>query len=268
MRHFKFILCFFIIYPTIAFSSEGNAWVSVDNHNITLSDRCGNGEKCSVIANTKYFAGVLNKTPTSSCALGELFIVDKSNMTYKQVDTGTCSSNAYVSKGTFPDKILESVDVVLNGERVKVYPIGQWSMAKDVKVNGMPSWDKGKPKLTAVHWVRDNIHNPNNNSSLTVKCYIDRNSQQQSIIQISYISTTTSFDNSAYSSNKLSSIEIDSKEYPVHDEKSVFEKESDWVNIIQALRSGSNITVTSINGEKGVFNAEAPMTDNIDCAYP
>jgi len=111
----------------------------------TLWEACGGqSSSCSIIANTKYYVAVLNHKSVRGCAFGDFYIAARDTTSWQQYDTGTCSPDAYIQKGTISRGQYLSVDISVNGVLVKQYPIGYWSMQKEFSGSNRPSWDKAK----------------------------------------------------------------------------------------------------------------------------
>ncbi|WP_235163306.1 hypothetical protein [Serratia fonticola] len=106
----------------------------------------GENSSCTIIANTKYYVAILNRKSTHSCAFGDFYIVARDTTSWKQYDTGTCSPDAWIRKGTINNGQYLSVDIGVNDTRVQQYPIGYWSMQKEFSGKRRPSWDKVKAK--------------------------------------------------------------------------------------------------------------------------
>lgn len=111
----------------------------------TLWQACGGQtSSCSIIANTKYYVAVLNHKSARGCAFGDFYIAARHTTSWQQYDTGTCSPDAYIQKGTISRGQYLSVNISVNGVLVKQYPIGYWSMQKEFSGSNRPSWDKAK----------------------------------------------------------------------------------------------------------------------------
>ncbi|MEL5428909.1 Ivy family c-type lysozyme inhibitor [Serratia nevei] len=111
----------------------------------TLWQACGGQtSSCAIIANTKYYVAVLNHQSARGCAFGDFYIVARDTATWQQYETGTCSPDAWIRKGTISHGQYLSVDIGVNNTRVQQYPIGYWSMKKEFAGKNRPSWDKAK----------------------------------------------------------------------------------------------------------------------------
>ncbi|MDQ9125349.1 hypothetical protein RDT67_02765 [Serratia fonticola] len=106
----------------------------------------GENSSCTLIANTKYYVAILNRKSAHSCAFGDFYIAARDTTSWKQYDTGTCSPDAWIRKGTINNGQYLSVDIGVNDTRVQQYPIGYWSMQKEFSGKRRPSWDKVKAK--------------------------------------------------------------------------------------------------------------------------
>ena len=86
----------------------------------TLWEACGGqSSSCSIIANTKYYVAVLNHKSVRGCAFGDFYIAARDTASWQQYDTGTCSPDAYIQKGTISRGQYLSVDISVNGVLVK-----------------------------------------------------------------------------------------------------------------------------------------------------
>lgn len=111
----------------------------------TLWQACGGQtSSCAIIANTKYYVAVLNHQSARGCAFGDFYIVARDTATWQQYETGTCSPDAWIRKGTISHGQYLSVDIGVNNTLVQQYPIGYWSMKKEFAGKNRPSWDKAK----------------------------------------------------------------------------------------------------------------------------
>lgn len=123
----------------------GTVWEFAGDNGKTLWGVCGGSSStCSIVANTKYYVAVMNHTSARGCAFGDFYIVARHTTSWQQYDTGTCSPDAYIQKGTISRGQYLSVDISVNGVLVKQYPIGYWSMQKEFSGSNRPSWDKAK----------------------------------------------------------------------------------------------------------------------------
>ncbi|HGI5918071.1 TPA: Ivy family c-type lysozyme inhibitor [Yersinia enterocolitica] len=120
-------------------------WGFTDNKGKTLWEMCGGKQKTCVIAgNTKHVAAVWNHKSANGCALGDFYIIDRDDNSWQQRDTGTCSPNAWVRKGSINGGQYLSVDISVGDETVIQYPIGYWSDMKEFSGPNRPSWEKAK----------------------------------------------------------------------------------------------------------------------------
>lgn len=106
----------------------------------------GQSNSCTIIANTKYYVAVLNRKSATGCAFGDFYVAARDTASWRQYDTGTCSADAYIRKGSINNGQYLSVDIGINGVLVKQFPIGYWSMQKEFSGNRRPSWSKVKEK--------------------------------------------------------------------------------------------------------------------------
>ncbi|EKT55829.1 hypothetical protein OO7_12679 [Providencia sneebia DSM 19967] len=67
------------------------------------------------MGSTKHYVAVLNHKSASGCAFGDFYIVARTDGNWQQRDTGTCSPNAYVQKGTINNGQYSSVDIGVGG---------------------------------------------------------------------------------------------------------------------------------------------------------
>lgn len=120
-------------------------WTFKGDNGKSLWQVCGgkNGS-CTIIAYTKYYVAVLNRKSAHSCAFGDFYVAARDTASWRQYDTGTCSADAYIRKGTISHGQYLSVDIGVNGVLVKQFPIGYWSMRKEFSGKNRPSWDKAK----------------------------------------------------------------------------------------------------------------------------
>jgi len=122
-------------------------WTFKGDRGKSLWQVCGGeNSSCTIIANTKYYVAILNRKSAHSCAFGDFYIAARDTTSWKQYDTGTCSPDAYIRKGTINNGQYMSVDISINGVLVQQYPIGYWSMQKEFSGKRRPSWDKVKAK--------------------------------------------------------------------------------------------------------------------------
>lgn len=121
--------------PVLASSPDApppnTIWTFTNTSGENLWQVCGGqASSCSIIAGTKYYVAVFNRKSAHSCAFGDFYIADKETARWQRYDTGTCSPDAYISKGTFHKGQYLSVDIGVNGVLVKQFPIGYWTMSK------------------------------------------------------------------------------------------------------------------------------------------
>lgn len=125
-------------------SSIDGIWGAKGDNEITLSQACGGqNNTCRIVGQTKHYVAVLNNKSKSGCAFGDIYIVGLTDNVWVQGDTGTCSPNAYIQKGTINNGQYSSVDIVVGGNVVKRFPIGYWSAQKEYSGKNKPKW---KPK--------------------------------------------------------------------------------------------------------------------------
>lgn len=106
----------------------------------------GQNSSCTIIANTKYYVAILNRKSAHSCAFGDFYVAARDSSSWRQYDTGTCSPDAWIRKGSINNGQYLSVDIGVNNQVVQQYPIGYWSMKKEFSGNRRPSWSKVKEK--------------------------------------------------------------------------------------------------------------------------
>ncbi|EEW0992797.1 hypothetical protein BCB72_004176 [Escherichia coli] len=106
----------------------------------------GQNSSCTIIANTKYYVAILNRKSAHSCAFGDFYVAARDSSSWRQYDTGTCSPDAWIRKGSINNGQYLSVDIGVNNQVVQQYPIGYWSMKKEFSGSRRPSWSKVKEK--------------------------------------------------------------------------------------------------------------------------
>lgn len=106
----------------------------------------GQNSSCTIIANTKYYVAILNRKSAHSCAFGDFYVAARDSASWQQYDTGTCSTDAWIRKGSISNGQYLSIDIGVNNQLVQQYPIGYWSMQKEFSGKRRPSWDKVKAK--------------------------------------------------------------------------------------------------------------------------
>jgi len=106
----------------------------------------GQYSSCTIIANTKYYVAILNRKSAHSCAFGDFYVAARDSSSWRQYDTGTCSPDAWIRKGSINNGQYLSVDIGVNNQVVQQYPIGYWSMKKEFSGSRRPSWSKVKEK--------------------------------------------------------------------------------------------------------------------------
>ncbi|EPR4988543.1 hypothetical protein ACU6DH_002396 [Escherichia coli] len=94
----------------------------------------------------KYYVAVLNRKSATGSAFGGFYVAAHDTSTWRQYDTGTCSTDAYIRKGNINNGQYLSVDIGINGVLVKKFLIGYRSMQKEFSGNRRPSWSKVKEK--------------------------------------------------------------------------------------------------------------------------
>ncbi|EPB6466502.1 Ivy family c-type lysozyme inhibitor [Cronobacter dublinensis] len=120
-------------------------WEFTGGNGDTLWSTCGGKQNsCVIVGNTKHVVAVLNHKSASGCALGDFYIIDRDDRSWQQRDTGTCSPNAWVRKGSIKGGQYLSVDIGVGNETVIQYPIGYWSDVKEFTGRNRPSWEKAK----------------------------------------------------------------------------------------------------------------------------
>lgn len=135
-----------------AVSADGSApantiWTFKGDGGTSLWQVCGGkNSSCTIIANTKYYVAILNRKSAHSCAFGDFYVAARASSSWQRYDTGTCSSDAWIRKGTISNGQYLSVDIGVNNQIVQQYPIGYWSMKKEFSGNRRPSWSKVKEK--------------------------------------------------------------------------------------------------------------------------
>ena len=112
----------------------------------TLWQVCGGAQNtCTIIANTKYYAAVVNQKPFGNCTRGDLYIVDRSGVgVWARVENMPCGPDSWIRKGSIKGGQYVSVDIGVGDKTVKQYPIGYWSDQKEFSGPNRPSWDKAK----------------------------------------------------------------------------------------------------------------------------
>lgn len=122
-------------------------WTFTGDDGKSLWHVCGGqNSSCTIIANTKYYVAILNRKSAHSCAFGDFYVADRDAASWHQYDTGTCSPDAWIRKGSINNGQYLSVDIGVNNQLVQQYPIGYWSMRKEFSGKRRPSWDKVKAK--------------------------------------------------------------------------------------------------------------------------
>ncbi|EGJ5261761.1 hypothetical protein IM977_004751 [Salmonella enterica subsp. enterica serovar Typhimurium] len=122
-------------------------WTFKDDGGKSLWQVCGGkNSSCTIIANTKYYVAILNRKSATGCAFGDFYVAARDTTSWRQYDTGTCSADAYIRKGSINNGQYLSVDIGINGVLVKQFPIGYWSMRKEFSGSRRPSWSKVKEK--------------------------------------------------------------------------------------------------------------------------
>lgn len=106
----------------------------------------GQNSSCTIIANTKYYVAILNRKSAHSCAFGDFYVAARDSSSWRQYDTGTCSPDAWIRKGSINNGQYLSVNIGVNNQIVQQYPIGYWSMKKEFSGSRRPSWSKVKEK--------------------------------------------------------------------------------------------------------------------------
>lgn len=107
----------------------------------TLWQVCGSqNSTCKIVGSTKHYVAVLNRKSASGCAFGDFYIVARTDGFWQQRDTGTCSPNAYIQKGTISNGQYSTVDIGVGGTIVAQYPIGYWSQKKEFSGKNRPRW--------------------------------------------------------------------------------------------------------------------------------
>lgn len=100
----------------------------------------GQNGTCQIVGSTRHYVAILNHKSASGCAFGDFYIVARTDGYWQQQDTGTCSPDAYISKGYINNGQYSSVDIGVNGITVKQFPIGYWSMQKELSGKKRPRW--------------------------------------------------------------------------------------------------------------------------------
>lgn len=136
---------------TTAASPDGapadTIWTFTGDDGKSLWHVCGGqNNSCTIIANTKYYVAILNRKSAHSCAFGDFYVADRDAASWHQYDTGTCSPDAWIRKGSINNGQYLSVDIGVSNQLVQQYPIGYWSMRKEFSGKRRPSWDKVKAK--------------------------------------------------------------------------------------------------------------------------
>ncbi len=137
--------------PVTATSVDGapanTIWTFTDNRGQSLWQVCGGqSSSCTIIANTKYYVAIMNRKSAHNCAFGDFYVAARESASWQQYDTGTCSPDAWIRKGSINNGQYLSVDIGVNNQIVQQYPIGYWSMKKEFSGNRRPSWSKVKEK--------------------------------------------------------------------------------------------------------------------------
>ncbi|WP_033576637.1 hypothetical protein [Dickeya chrysanthemi] len=116
-------------------------WSFKDPNGRVLWDICGGKQStCNIVLAATNRVAIVNRKSTNGCALGDFYVVAKPEETWNQYDTGTCSSNAYFSQGTMNNGQYRTIDVRLNGELVKRFPVEYWSLVKSFSNGNRPKW--------------------------------------------------------------------------------------------------------------------------------
>ena len=116
-------------------------WSFKDPGGRVLWDVCGGKHStCTIVLAATNRVAIVNRKSTNGCALGDFYVVGKPEKAWNQYDTGTCSSNAYFSQGTMNNGQYRTIDVRLNGELVKRFPVEYWSMVKSFSGSNRPKW--------------------------------------------------------------------------------------------------------------------------------
>ncbi|MBB0874345.1 hypothetical protein G7N32_19375 [Escherichia coli] len=120
-------------------------WEVTGDDGRTLGDVCGgNKQTCTVVGSTKHIVAIWNHQSLNGCAFGDIYMVDKDELFWKQYDTGTCSPNAWIRKGSMNNGQYWTVDVGVGSEVVMQYPVEYWSLVRDFTGKDRPSWEKAK----------------------------------------------------------------------------------------------------------------------------
>lgn len=116
-------------------------WSFKDPGGRVLWDVCGGKQSsCTIVLAATNRVAIVNRKSTNGCALGDFYVVGKPEKAWNQYDTGTCSSNAYFSQGTMNNGQYRTINVRLNGELVKRFPVEYWSMVKSFSGSNRPKW--------------------------------------------------------------------------------------------------------------------------------
>lgn len=228
-------------------------WGFTDDTKTTLWERCGQDSKqCVVVASTRHYVALVNRQSNRGCALGDLYITERDSASYKQLDTGTCSPNGYIVKGTYHNGQYLSVDIGVGGTLVKQYPIGYWSLQKEFSGPNKPSWEKARAaaakereaaaelnrKNHVSRWALDkgNIYSLGNHDKSKV---LEVNCSTVSSIPTS-VRFTSHFDSYLGSSLTLT---IDKVSYAVPDDTHA--KMAEWSILFKAITTATRIDVTA-----------------------
>lgn len=122
-------------------NSAKTIWELKDKNGQLLGDVCaGKPGTCAIVMNTTNLVAVVNHKSLNGCAMGDFYVVSRPEQFWSQYDTGTCSRDAYFAEGTMNNGQYRTIDVRLNGELVKSFPIEYWSLAKSFSGSNRPKW--------------------------------------------------------------------------------------------------------------------------------
>lgn len=134
---------YFITTPVLSASKPpaNTIWEFKGDKGKTLWQVCGGeNSSCKIVGSTQHYVAVLNHRSSSGCAFGDFYIVARTDGKWEQRDTGTCSPNAYVTKGSMNNGQYMTVDIGVGNTIVKRFPIEYWSMQKRFSGSNRPKW--------------------------------------------------------------------------------------------------------------------------------
>ncbi len=232
---------------------KNSIWSYVNTADETLWKLChGKENSCTLIADSKHFAAVVNNKPDDDCAAGNLYILEHKRTTFRRVDTGGCAAGTTLIKSTFPDNILTAVKVMNNNQLLKVYPIGQWSMRLDTAGDNVPPTDAEKARFISQWTVVKNVYsvigNYDNSSILLVDC-----PNVGDVKSIKFVTGSHSYRNNEFS------LSLDGKTFALPADNAA--DVNHWNKIFTALEYAETI-VAEAGGVKQTFNINRAAAEN------